>query len=349
MRKRSKLFYLLPALVFIGCSQDSAEDLQEINGNISEIGSQNDISIEVANPDIPANISEVYFAGNKIPVEKFNGNYIFQGDIMISEDMITHEPVKLVYQKGEVPPVTKSVGRTSGRWPNNTVYYSIDPNLSNKSRVHEAISHWEANTNLSFVERTTQNNYINFVPGAGCSSFVGMVGGEQGITLSDNCTTGNTIHEIGHAIGLWHEQSRVDRENYLNINYSNIQSGREHNFYTYEYAGFDGEELTNSLDFGSIMMYGSYSFSSNGKPTIVRENGTTFTVQRSGLSSGDISGVNNMYPYNSGNTTEKEIYSNGTYYNIEGLTVLRFFDRWYYNSRYGTREVVLINGTWYYA
>ena len=58
------------------------------------------------------------------------------------------------------------------------------------------------NTNLEFVKRSGQSNYIYFTPGSGCSSYVGMVGGKQNITLADACSTGNTIHEIGHAIGL---------------------------------------------------------------------------------------------------------------------------------------------------
>ena len=98
----------------------------------------------------------------------------------------------------------------------------------------------------------------------------------------------------------------------MTINYSNIESGKEHNFKTYQEQGFDGKEYTSSLDFGSIMMYGSYAFSGNGKPTIVKLDGSTFSTQRTALSSGDKTGVNNMYPYSSGGTTEP-IYENGQY------------------------------------
>lgn len=51
------------------------------------------------------------------------------------------------------------------RWPNATVPYDIDPNLPNQSRVNDAISHWEANTNISFVRRTSSNasQYPNYV------------------------------------------------------------------------------------------------------------------------------------------------------------------------------------------
>jgi len=269
--------------------------------------------------------------------------------------MITSNDVKLVFEEGEEIPAQKSVGRTSARWPDNTVYYAIDSNLPDQNRALDAIKHWEASTTLKFVQRTSQSNYIYFTPGSGCSSYVGMVGGRQNITLASACSTGNTIHEIGHAVGLWHEQSRVDRNNHIKINYNNIQSGREHNFKTYAENGSDGDEFTSNLDFGSIMLYSSYSFSSNGQPTIVKLDGSTYSTQRNALSSGDKTGISAMYPSgNTGGTTEPvaPTYINGEYYVIYGLTVLRNNDSWWYYSRTYSmwREVELkSNNRWYYA
>jgi hypothetical protein len=41
---------------------------------------------------------------------------------------------------------------------------------------------------------------------------------------------GTAMHELLHAVGFFHEQSRTDRDDYIVINYSNVQPG-EQKFY----------------------------------------------------------------------------------------------------------------------
>ena len=59
-----------------------------------------------------------------------------------------------------------------------------------------------------------------------CHSQMGMMGGEQIISLDTNCFDSGTImHEILHALGLDHEQSRIDSNEFLIKHWENIEPG----------------------------------------------------------------------------------------------------------------------------
>ncbi|TVZ52119.1 M12 family metallopeptidase [Dokdonia sp. Hel_I_53] len=280
---------LLSTVLLTSCS----DDFTEVTTEPVEIEVSNDITgAEEAFPGQTGRIESMYDGLNQIKLTSINDTYVFEGDILFKKDQLKHD-------LGDSQ--QRSTGRTSGRWANNTVYYAIDPALPNQTRVYDAIANWEANTSVRFVQRTSENDYVYFTPGGGCSSYVGRIGGRQEISLASGCTTGSTIHEIGHAVGLWHEQSRVDRDEYITINFDNIQAGVEYNFLTYVAQGQDGTEFTDALDFNSVMLYSSYAFSGNGQPTITKLDGSTYSTNRSGLSSGDIAGINQMYPGDGGN------------------------------------------------
>lgn len=183
------------------------------------------------------------------------------------------------------------------RWPRGIVPYEIHPDLPNQARVTDAINHWQSRTRIRFVRRTTANasqypDYIRVRPASGCWSYVGRQGGRQDLGLAAGCGTGSTIHEFAHAIGLWHEQSREDRNAHVRINYANIAEGREHNFNQHI---TDGDDY-GPYDYGSIMHYSSHAFSRNGKPTIEPIRSGVTLGQRNGLSPGDRAAVRAMYP-----------------------------------------------------
>jgi Astacin (Peptidase family M12A) len=181
------------------------------------------------------------------------------------------------------------------RWENGIVPYAIDPALPDQFRIDDSITHWEAVSDIRFVLRDDSNadqypDYVYFRPSNGCSSYVGRMGGMQPINLAQGCTTGSTIHEIGHAIGLWHEQSRIDRDDYVTIRYENIIPETIFNFNQHI---SDGEDI-GMYDFDSIMHYPRWAFSKNGEDTIVPKQDVEIG-QRQTLSQGDIEAVTYMY------------------------------------------------------
>ncbi len=57
--------------------------------------------------------------------------------------------------------------------------------------------------------------------GSGCSSFLGRIGGSQQIEVAD-CGQGSVMHEVLHAGGFYHEQSRGDRDEFITIVFDEI-------------------------------------------------------------------------------------------------------------------------------
>lgn len=223
---------------------------------------------------------------------------------------------------------TTGLSNNAELWPDGEVFFTIDPGLENPGRVTDAINHWRDRTGITFTQRTTQPVYLEFVTSTGCASSVGRVStGRQSILLAPGCTTGNTIHEIGHALGLFHEQSRADRDNFITVNFGNMQPGTEHNFQTYTVSGRQGFQI-DGFDFNSIMLYGSNDFSNGNGPTITRKDGSTFNVNRDGLSGSDTYTINRMY-YGARTRISYQVvedYTDGGGYQIQTLDCyLQFF------------------------
>jgi uncharacterized protein (TIGR03437 family) len=178
-------------------------------------------------------------------------------------------------------------------WPNATIFYQIDSNVPNQQRILNAIEHWNTRTPIRLAPRTGQPNYVRFVRSASnnvCSSSVGMIGGQQLIGLADACTTGNVIHEIGHAAGLDHEQNRPDRNDFVTFIPENSSINL---FGQSSQAPWTGGG--NYYDYDSIMHYSPLTGTANYRSVLQSVPlGIPFGV-RTTLSAGDIDAVSRMY------------------------------------------------------
>ena len=61
-----------------------------------------------------------------------------------------------------------------------------------------------------------------------CASYVGFQGGAQSLYFGRACNVGNLCHELMHALGLHHEHTRPDRDQYVTIQWDNVVPGYSH-------------------------------------------------------------------------------------------------------------------------
>ncbi|XP_006818361.1 uncharacterized protein LOC102807658 [Saccoglossus kowalevskii] len=195
----------------------------------------------------------------------------------------------------------KAVSDVTLYWPNGIIPYEISASSEpDRAVILSALHYWESVSCLQFPPYSAAAGHTSRIeftnkPGEGCWSWVGIAnpGGPQEISIGNGCATrGIVAHEIAHAFGFWHEQSRSDRNDHVIVHVANIEAGQEDQF---KVQNTDWHGVP--YDVGSIMHYGKYDFSKNGLATITAKNPADEAKmgQRDYLSAADIELANIIY------------------------------------------------------
>ncbi|MCA9623401.1 MAG: M12 family metallopeptidase, partial [Myxococcales bacterium] len=124
----------------------------------------------------------------------------------------------------------------------------------------------------------------------GCSSHVGRIGGAQEIWVKGCGVQGSVVHEIMHAGGFYHEQSREDRDAHVTIAFDEIDPAHRQWFEVRT-----GSRLLGPYDYSSIMHYSRKAFSRRGQDTIIPKVPGATIGQREGLSDLDKAALAQLY------------------------------------------------------
>jgi hypothetical protein len=197
------------------------------------------------------------------------------------------------------------------KWPNNVIPYDISAitNAKDQKTITDAMNKLMFDVGTpkpDSADRTacvwfrprqsTDKTYFKIQYGNGCSAHVGHVTSVQPtMTLQQNgCFYSKTIqHELMHVIGFFHEQSRPDRDDFLQINLENVEGNMAHNFNKYTW-GSTVFNQGSTYDYNSIMHYDTTAFSMNGKPTMVPRKAGAVIGKAEALSPMDIAEVRHL-------------------------------------------------------
>ncbi|XP_051880011.1 meprin A subunit alpha-like [Pristis pectinata] len=235
---------------------------------IKEVPSENDYEIDDGNfrEDIPQ-------------INAKSQRFLFQGDIAgVQERNALKDPTK--------------------RWTFPIPYILTDNlELNAKGVILLAFEQYRLKSCIDFKPYEGEKTFLSFTKLDGCWSSVGDQHSGQNVSIGERCDIKAIVeHELLHALGFYHEQSRTDRDDYVNIWWNEIIPGMEHNFVVY-----DDDYITDQntpYDYESVMHYAPFSFNKNDSlPTITAKIPAFDDIigQRLDFSAIDLLRLNRMY------------------------------------------------------
>ncbi|XP_074945819.1 meprin A subunit alpha-like [Phalacrocorax aristotelis] len=205
---------------------------------------------------------------------------LFQGDILLSQNQ------------------RNALRDETYRWKFPIPYILGDNlDLNAKGVILQAFEMFRLKSCVDFKPYEGESTYIFFTKESGCWSMVGDLQTGQNLSIGVGCDYRAIVeHELLHALGFYHEQSRMDRDDYVTIWWDEIIAGQEHNFLKYDDSYIT--DLNTPYDYESVMHYEPLSFNKNESiPTITAKipEFNNIIGQRLDFSAIDVERLNRMY------------------------------------------------------
>ncbi len=259
----------------------------------------------------PPVLGSTWLHGRQITYEVIDGRAVYQSDMILGDAVeaargrfagrlaragLRLQPQSATIAPGPLPP--------TGLWPvvSGVVRVPYSMTSVNATNINSAIT--QSNTQLAGVVQWVPAtggdvNLVNFNFNAAdlsgtCEAIVGMQGGTQPISGSGACGVNTILHEMGHALGLYHEQSRSDRNTYMTYSESYVDKPQASNFDQLQ------DEVTSGLyNYASIMEYGPFLFSRYGVYPVLETipAGMVLSSDLPEYTSGDLDGIKRLYGF----------------------------------------------------
>jgi len=248
--------------------------------------------------------------GDSSPEERMDKGMVLVGDMWLNQDQLPSEIAlgeEAEIIQGQSSPGVKEESR---KWPNGILYYELDRHLPAwaKNDIKQAVRSLQNRLDSCIrFEESSRDDAVYVYGGHYCFSRVGYQGRgkyRNQIQLASGCLTSNTggregsiQHEFLHALGVFHTQSRWDRDNYVTIHKENIKEHAWFNFKTE--LGIKTSTYGLPYDYSSVMHYGGRAFSKDRARLLTIETKNPrhqrLLGQRDRLSDLDVKLVKRMY------------------------------------------------------